>query len=56
MKEVFVFSSIATWPKQIKAGSKSDHPSTFYDYFATVSDIIGEAHHMKLTALVIILH
>ena len=34
--------SIATWPKQIKAGSKSDHPSTFYDYFATVSDIIGE--------------
>ena len=35
--------SIATWPKQIKAGSKSDHPSTFYDYFATVSDIIGEA-------------
>ncbi len=34
--------SIATWPKRIKAGSKSDHPSTFYDYFATVSDIIGE--------------
>ena len=24
------------------AGSKSDHPSTFYDFFATVSDIIGK--------------
>ena len=35
--------SIATWPKRIKAGSKSDHPSTFYDYFATVCDILGEA-------------
>ena len=37
--------SIATWPKRIKAGSKSDHPSTFYDYFATVCDIIGEDSH-----------
>ena len=35
--------SIATWPNRIKAGSKSDHPSTLYDYFATVSDIIGQA-------------
>ena len=34
--------SIATWPRRIKAGSKSDHPSTFYDYFATVCDITGE--------------
>ena len=34
--------TIATWPKRIKAGSKSDHPSTFYDYFATVCDIISE--------------
>ena len=35
--------TIATWPKRIKPGSKSDHPSTFYDYFATVSDIINES-------------
>ena len=33
--------TIASWPKKIKAGSKSDHPSIFYDYFATVCDIIG---------------
>jgi len=35
--------SIVTWPKRIKPGSKSDHPSTFYDYFATVRDILGES-------------
>jgi len=35
--------TIATWPKRIKPGSKSNHPSTFYDYFATVSDIISES-------------
>lgn len=32
--------TIVTWPKKIKPGTYSDHPSTFYDYFATVSDII----------------
>jgi len=34
--------TIATWPKRIKSGSISDHPSAFYDFFATVSDIIGK--------------
>ena len=24
--------TIATWPSKIKAGSKSDHPSIFYDF------------------------
>lgn len=33
--------SFATWPNSIKAGTKSGHPATFYDYFATVCDIIG---------------
>ncbi len=34
--------TIVTWPKMINSGSKSDHPSTFYDFFATVSDIINK--------------
>tara|TARA_S200000501_G_C20864988_1_gene761490 strand:- start:1134 stop:2654 length:1521 start_codon:yes stop_codon:yes gene_type:complete len=34
--------TIVTWPSKIKGGTKSDHPSTFYDFFATVSDIIGK--------------
>ena len=34
--------TIITWPNKIKSNSKSDHPSTFYDFFATVSDIIGQ--------------
>ena len=34
--------TIITWPNQIKSGSKSNHPSAFYDYFATVSDIINK--------------
>ena len=33
--------TITTWPMKIKSGTISDHPSTFYDFFATVSDIIG---------------
>jgi arylsulfatase len=33
--------TIVTWPNKVKGNSKSDHPSTFYDFFATVSDIIG---------------
>lgn len=33
--------TIATWPSKIKAGSKSDHPSVFYDFFATMADIVG---------------
>ena len=33
--------TIVTWPTKIKSGTISDHPSTFYDFFATVSDIIG---------------
>ena len=36
------------WPKKIKPGSKSDYPMTFYDYFATVSDILGEAPTNKI--------
>jgi arylsulfatase len=34
--------TIVTWPNKIKPGTYSDHPSTFYDYFATVSDIIDQ--------------
>jgi arylsulfatase len=33
--------TIATWPAKIKAGTQSDHPSVFYDYFATVCDILN---------------
>ena len=33
--------TIATWPNKIKAGTKSNHPSVFYDYFATVCDILN---------------
>ena len=33
--------TIATWPAKIKPGTQSDHPSTFYDYFATVCDILN---------------
>ena len=33
--------TIVTWPNKVKGNSQSDHPSTFYDFFATVSDIIG---------------
>jgi len=41
--------TIATWPKKIKSGSKSDHPSTFYDYFATVCNIIGKEDPLNPT-------
>ena len=41
--------TIATWPKKIKSGSKSDHPSTFYDYFATVCNIIGKEDPLNAT-------
>ena len=34
--------TIAIWPKVITPGSKSSHPSTFYDYLTTISDIVGE--------------
>ena len=32
--------TIATWPNKIKPGTQSNHPSIFYDYFATVCDIL----------------
>lgn len=32
--------TIITWPAKIKAASKSSHPSAFYDYYATVCDIL----------------
>ena len=32
--------TIATWPSKIKAGTQSQHTSVFYDYFATVCDIL----------------
>jgi arylsulfatase len=32
--------TIVTWPTKIMPGTKSDHPSTFYDFFETVSDIL----------------
>ena len=35
--------TIATWPSKIKAGSKSDHPSVFYDFFATMADILDSS-------------
>ena len=33
--------TIATWPKVIAAGSESNHLSIFYDYLATISDLVG---------------
>ena len=33
--------TIATWPYKINGGRLSDHPSTFYDYYATVCEILG---------------
>ncbi len=33
--------TIVTWPKVIPSGSESNHPSVFYDYLATVSDLVG---------------
>jgi arylsulfatase len=33
--------TIATWPNKIKEGGRSAHPGTFYDYYATVCDILG---------------
>ncbi|MFL2628261.1 MAG: arylsulfatase [Candidatus Marisimplicoccus sp.] len=35
--------TIVTWPDVIPSDSKSSHPSTFYDYLATVSDLLGES-------------
>ncbi len=32
---------IATWPGTIEAGGATDHLSTFYDFFATLTDIAG---------------
>lgn len=32
--------TIATWPAKIKAGTQSNHPCVFYDYYATVCDIL----------------
>ena len=43
--------TIVTWPKKIKSGTKSDHPSTFYDFFATVSDIVGNPLYNKTDGL-----
>ena len=39
--------TIVTWPNVIPSGSKSSHPSTFYDYLATVSDLVGESPPYK---------
>ena len=43
--------TIVTWPKKIKSGTKSDHPCTFYDFFATVSDILGNPVYNKTDGL-----
>jgi len=32
---------IASWPNKIKAGSKSNHISAFYDFFETACDVAG---------------
>ena len=34
--------TIITWPKVIFPGSKSNHQSTFYDYLATISDLVNK--------------
>ena len=43
--------TFATWPKKIEAGTRSDHPSAFYDYFATVCDIIGAKPDYKIDGI-----
>ena len=40
--------TIASWPKRIRSGSSSNHPCIFYDYFATVCDIIGAELDYKI--------
>jgi len=32
---------IARWPGKIKAGTKSEHVSAFWDFFPTVADLVG---------------
>jgi len=43
--------TIVTWPKKIKSGTKSDHSCTFYDFFVTVSDILGNPLYNKTDGL-----
>lgn len=43
--------TIAHWPKQIKAGSKSDHMSAFWDLYPTLCDVAGIPTESKLDGL-----
>ena len=43
--------TIATWPNKIKSGTQSNHPSIFYDYFATVCDILEVEPPYKIDGL-----
>ena len=44
--------TIVAWPDVISSGSVSNHPSTFYDYLATVSDLVGVSPPYKTMDLV----
>ena len=39
--------TIVSWPDVIPSGSESNHLSTFYDYLATVSDLVGASPKYK---------
>ena len=39
--------TIVSWPDIIPSGSESNHLSTFYDYLATVSDLVGASPPYK---------
>ena len=39
--------TIVSWPDVIPSGSESNHLSTFYDYLATVSDLVGASPPYK---------
>ena len=43
--------TIVAWPDVISSGSESNHPSTFYDYLATVSDLVGVSPPYKTDGL-----
>ncbi len=42
---------IASWPGQIKSGSKSNHISAFWDVFPTLSDIVGASTPSNLDGI-----
>ncbi len=38
---------IAAWPGKIKAGSRTDHISCFYDVMPTICDLVGTSSHSE---------